>query len=767
MKYSLGLWLSLCLVGLQSVAVIFVVWSSYVTSERVLLDHARGLLSDVGVNTTAHAQGFLGPAQGAAELAARLAENKIVSSDNRQLLEQLLFQQLQTAPQFAAVFYGDETGNFVYVSRGDGAEPFQSKLISHDLGVRQTQLIWRGTDFGILARQQDQSDTYDPRTRPWYEDAKDARGSIWTDPYIFFSSQRPGITIAAPVIGDEGTVRGVVGVDIEITAISEFLSHLQIGESGSALIANQNGDVIAHPQPELLKAENDDGTFRFVSITEIADPIAQNAFGQVSQGEDLSVEQENYTEFVHDGEAYVSMVMPIISPELPWTIVIYAPERDFIGAIKQNRYLNVWIAVATVLATGLAGLILANVIYRPVRAFAVRTALVSQGEVDPSEALPRTYKELDQANQALTKQIRKRKQSEREYGLTFDMASRGMAQMDAKTGMFLRVNARFAEILGYEPDELFRQNPVDLTHPDDATLSWDFNPDDVDQQTIDFEKRFIRKDGQPVWVKINAIIIRDNNGKPLHTVATIDDITEAHAADEQIQKLNRDLSHMARGELLGQMAAGLAHELNQPLTAITQNADAALMTIQDRDANQELSQILQDLDQQAHRAGDIIKALREFAHKGEEGKAPFDLNKLLGQSLRLVQAEAKEHGATINVKHSNLPEVSGIRVQIAQVIVNLLRNGIESIAASDNNSNLIQITSRVVRGFVEVAVEDSGAGVDPSIDLFGQFETTKSDGMGLGLSICRSIIQAGGGQLYHDETYMSGARFCFTVPISD
>lgn len=766
MKYSLGLWLALCLAGLQLVAVSIVVWSSYLTSERVLLDHARGLLSDAGANTTVHSKGFLNPARSAAELAARLAENEIVSSENKQQLEMLLFQQLQSAPQFAGIFYGDEAGNFVYVNRSAARAPFRSKLITHNDGERRTELIWRNADFSTVIQRLDPADKYDPRVRPWYETAKAAKGSIWTDPYIFFTSQKPGITIASPVIARDGSIQGVIGVDIEIDAISEFLADLKIGESGTALIVNRNGDVIAHPEPALFKSKGEDGRLQFVSIENIADPIAQRAFGEKSATMGLNVSQETYSKFMHDGESYVALVLPEISVELPWTIAVYAPERDFIGSIKENRALNIGIAGAVVVLTGLAGLLIANMLHRPVRAFSVRASLVSQGEIDPSEPMPKTYKELDQANEAMMQQIKQRKASEREYGLTFEMSSRGMAQMDPRTGAYLRVNEKLADMLGYDPEEMLSLTTADVTHPDDPMLSWNLANKGIEDYAVDLEKRCIRKDGGIIWVKINAIMIRDNEGRPLHAVATVDEITESRAAEVQIQKLSRDLSHLARGELLGQMAAGLAHELNQPLTAITQHVDAALLTVGDpKGKDAELVTILQDLDLQAHRAADTIRALRGFARKGEDWKAPFDLSELINHSMRLVRAEMTEHGINVTTQTQDVPTVSGIRVQIAQVIVNLLRNAIESIGDSGDNQKRITIAAEVGSKFVEVSVQDSGAGVDPDIDLFGQFETTKKEGMGLGLSICRSIVEAGGGKMWHDPSFTDGARFCFTVPI--
>jgi PAS domain S-box-containing protein len=767
MKTSLGVVLALCLAGLQFVAITVVVSSSYFTSERVLLDHARSLLSDVGTNTIAHSQGFLDPAQGAAELAARLAENRIVASENRQLLEQLLFQQLQAAPQFAGVFYGDQDGNFVYVMRSDGRGPFRSKIVTRSADGRETDIIWRDDDFVVIERLRDSEDTFDPRSRLWYSLAQERRGTIWTDPYIYFSSQTPGITIASPVFATNGDLQGVVGVDIPISEISDFLAELKIGENGRALIMNQNGDVIAHPNPDLLKAVNTDGTFRFAGIDEIGDPIARSAFGNLSQMETVFVGTETYSEFKYEEADFVSIIMPTMSDELPWTIAVYAPEKDFIGAITANRTRDIWIAAGVAVLTGIVGLMLANSISRPIRAFAVRAALISQGEIDPSTPMPRTYKELERANETLSREIMHRKSTEQEYGQTFEMSSRGMVQINPASGQFIKANVKFGEIMGYPVDEILQMNAADLWASDEAMDFSQFMNEKLVNDVTSIEKRCIRKDGQPIWVSTNAIMIRGNDGKPLHIVATIDDITGRRTSEEQINKLNRDLSHLARGELLGQMAAGLAHELNQPLTAITQNADTALLTAQDEPMqNDELVQILKDLDQQAHRAADIIKALRNFARKGEEWKVPLDLDELIDQTLRLVQSEATEHGVKIVVDCPKLPLVYGIRVQIAQVIVNLLRNAIEAIASTGDNAKEIRVEAIVEGNFVLVCVDDSGPGVDPKLELFTQFETTKSNGMGLGLSICRSIIEAGGGQLWYEPNDGLGASFRFTIPIA-
>lgn len=765
MRVSLGLVLALCLAGLQFVAVTIVVFSSFVTSERALLQHARDLLGDVGTNTIEHSKGFLSPAKGAVELATRLAENRVIASENFEQLERLLFEQLQISPQFAGIFYGEKTGSFVYVMRSDGPGPFRSKIIVRDGAKRETDLIWRDNEYKIVSQQLDPEDTYDPRTRPWYQSAVAELASIWTDPYIFFTSRKPGITAASPVFDANGKLRGVVGVDIGIDAISDFLSRLNIGESGAALILNKNGDVIAHPDQNLIRTERDDGTLRFVNISEIADPVAQAAFSGLISGSDVSVEREVVSRFKFDGSTYVSTVMPVISSELPWTIAVYAPEADFTGQIRANRAQNIWIAAAIALVSGSIGLLLANYIHKPVRAFAVRSALVSQGEVSPTDPMPQTYKELERANKTLVQAIAERKKSETEYDRTFDLASRGMAQIQAKTGKITRANKKLADMLGMTDEALLGLTVHEISHPDDPVAAV-FLPDgEGGRSEYAHEKRYLKVDGSPLWVSENVIVIRDEVGSPHHAVVTVDEITERKEAERRIQQLNRDLSHSTRVNAMGQMATGLAHELNQPLLAISQNMDTALFLLRNNSGSaDELETILKETDQSAHRAGDIIKALRGFVKKESVEKSEFDFGDLVSQTLHLVRPEAKEAGVQIVTNTTGVDAVYGSRVQIAQVLVNLLRNSIEAVAASGANVKKINVSATNHKKGVLITVTDTGPGFEDGVQVFEQFQTTKKEGMGLGLSICRTIIEAHGGDIWFQTDEQGHPQFCFVLP---
>ncbi len=646
MKFSLGLVLAISLAGLQFLAILIVVTTSFVTSEKAMLQHARDLLAEAGANASEHSNGFLKPAREAAELSKRVIESGVIAHDDAAQLENFLFQSLQNESQISGLYYGDEAGNFVYVMRSDGPAAFRTKVMRRKGDLPTTQLIWRDANFTPVQTEVDPTDTFDPRTRPWYKSAKSERSTIWTEPYIFFSSQQPGISVAAPVLRDGG-LKGVIGVDIEISTISNFLSQLAISDNGSALILNDNGDVIAHPDITQIIVPDSDANLQFANIENIDDPVAKAAFTRLTATGMVAIERETQSEFQYQNNRYVSLLKPLLGRELPWTIAVFAPESDFTQGIKDNRTWNIWLAAIVSFAAALAGLALAELILKPVRAFAVRTALVSQGEVLAAEPLPGTYKELHKANETL-----------------------------------------------------------------------------------------------------------------------IDQIAQRREADAKILELNRDLSHFSRVNLMGQMATGLAHELSQPLTAISQNVDAAITTAnQQKDTNKDLLDILSELDDQAHLGGDILKALRGFVRKDQVKIAPFDVNELLQQTERLLHHEATTNGVALRFDVPKMPEVSGSRIQIAQVLINLVRNAMEAITEANSPVKEVTVIAKSRPNSVELWVEDTGPGIDPEVTLFKQFETSKKDGMGLGLSICRTIAEANGGRLWYDAEHTERTRFCLSLPV--
>ncbi|MCH2251203.1 MAG: ATP-binding protein [Cognatishimia sp.] len=636
--------MAISLAGLQFIAILFVVTTSYVSSERAILEHARGLMERAGANAIEHTKRFLEPAGETTEQARRVLNSGLVGVKDRETMERYFFQLLQTEPQIAGINYGDEEGNFVYVMKSKGPGPFRTKFITIKNGIREVEYIWRTENYEVVARDKDPLDKYDARTRPWYIEATALDARIWTDPYIFFSSRQPGITVAAPVVLPGKGLQGVVGVDVEISDISRFLSDLRVSESGSAMILSETGSLLAHSDPNQIQIENADGSLSFANINDVADPISRAAFANTNSAPAESIGTQS--NFEHDNQEYLGLFAPLAGIDLPWTVAVFAPEDDFIGEIKENRSRNTSIAAVISIFTALAGLALAELILRPVRAFAVRTALVSQGEVSSKAPLPRTYRELSKANKTLINEIAQRRESE-----------------------------------------------------------------------------------------------------------------------AKVQELSRDLAHFSRVNVMGQMASGLAHELSQPLTAISQNVDAAISTAkQDVPANEDLIAILSELDEQAHQGGDVVRALRGFVRKDEGEIAPFNFNELLEQAKRLMRHEAEDHQVKLVYEPAADPLVVGNRVQIAQVLINLIRNALEAISTSGSRKRDIIVEPITKGDKLEVRVRDSGPGVPEGVKLFKQFQTSKEDGMGLGLSISRKIVETNHGRLWYDKESSDMTTFCFTIP---
>jgi signal transduction histidine kinase len=220
---------------------------------------------------------------------------------------------------------------------------------------------------------------------------------------------------------------------------------------------------------------------------------------------------------------------------------------------------------------------------------------------------------------------------------------------------------------------------------------------------------------------------------------------------------------------MGELAASIAHEVNQPLGAIVGNADICLNWLANgRPDLDQLREALADISNDGHRASEVIARIRSLVKKSAPQKTMLDLNEVVGEVLALVRHEAQRKQVALNAElHAELPRVHGDRVQLQQVLLNLTMNAIEAMSGVEGRQR--QLTVKTVRSDgneASVAVQDNGVGITPSAteQLFKPFHTTKTEGMGMGLAICRSIIQAHGGYLWAEPNAGPGATFQFTLP---
>ena len=288
-------------------------------------------------------------------------------------------------------------------------------------------------------------------------------------------------------------------------------------------------------------------------------------------------------------------------------------------------------------------------------------------------------------------------------------------------------------------------------------------------QEYDVEHRIV-VDGETKWVHEKSYFECDKEGHAIRALGTVQDITERKQAEEQSRQHQADMAHIARLNTMGELATGIAHELNQPLSAInTYAAVSQKMLNSDGNQQQKLSEIMEAIGTQAMRASAIIRRLRQFVKKQAPQKARVVLNDLVLEVLTFTEPEIKKQNVQLQLELAEkLPEVCVDAIQIEQVLINLIHNSIEAMELTTNNRQLAIRTYLNQKGLAQLEVTDTGSGMDEHTlsHIFESFVTTKgAKGMGVGLSISSSIIEGHGGHLWAKSEHGKGASFFFTLPL--
>jgi two-component system, LuxR family, sensor kinase FixL len=277
-----------------------------------------------------------------------------------------------------------------------------------------------------------------------------------------------------------------------------------------------------------------------------------------------------------------------------------------------------------------------------------------------------------------------------------------------------------------------------------------------------------RRDGQTITVSSRWALQRDENGQPAAVLQINTDITERKRTAENLVSMQNQLAHMARVTTMGELAASIAHEINQPLAAIVTNGNACIrwMTLAEPNLDEARAAVTA-IVQQGKRASDIIARIRAFMTKSPPQMSQLEINGLVREVLNLMDHEVQRNKVVLRAELAgDVAVVVGDRVQLQQVVLNLVMNAVEATSAAAESSKEVLVTSRSEASQVIVAVQDSGVGIDPeNLDqLFNPFFTTKPHGMGMGLAISRSTIQSHGGRLWAARNPDRGATFQFTLP---
>ena len=328
-----------------------------------------------------------------------------------------------------------------------------------------------------------------------------------------------------------------------------------------------------------------------------------------------------------------------------------------------------------------------------------------------------------------------------------------------------------SRILGY--DRTTKPSPellIQRIHPADiARVRQVIDRASREGKDWELEHQFQMPDGSVKSVKVVARAVTDESGR-VEFVGAIMDVSAAKQAEQELRQAQAELAHITRVTTLGELTASIAHEVNQPIAAVATNAAAGLSWLEAEPPNlDEVRATLGYIVKDAKRAGDVMHRIRALAKKAPLRMARFDVNEAVLDVIALTRSELVRHGVSLQTQlATGLPLIEGDRIQLQQVILNLILNAVEAMSGIDNGAREVRIsTGREASNAVLVTVRDFGPGLDPqSVDrLFEAFYTTKPGGLGMGLAICRSIIQTHGGRLWATANEPRGAVFQFTLPL--
>jgi two-component system, LuxR family, sensor kinase FixL len=364
------------------------------------------------------------------------------------------------------------------------------------------------------------------------------------------------------------------------------------------------------------------------------------------------------------------------------------------------------------------------------------------------------------------------KRSEERFHQAAQITGNFIWEVDAE-GLYTYASPSVEPILGYTPEELVgKKHFHDLIEPSiretikAAAFHWF-----ADRRAFrDFPKPNLTKSGKIVHLETSGSPVLGSDGNLIGYRGADTDVTGRRQSEQEIEQQRAQLAHLSRVNMLGELAGSLAHELNQPLTAILSNAQAAQRFLAHNQADiNEVREILADIVAEDKRAGEVIRRLRTLLKKGEVQHQPVYINDAIREMLRLLRSDLVNRDITVQTELApDLPVLQGDLVQIQQVVINLLMNACDAMVDVGRHDRRLTIrTSLAKDGSVILSVTDRGIGIAPEKleHVFDPFYTTKSNGMGLGLAVCRTIITAYGGNLWATNNPERGATFHFRLPV--
>jgi PAS domain S-box-containing protein len=362
--------------------------------------------------------------------------------------------------------------------------------------------------------------------------------------------------------------------------------------------------------------------------------------------------------------------------------------------------------------------------------------------------------------------------SEERWRSMFEASAVGIAVLDQQHH-FAATNEALQKMVGYSGEELQSLGPLDITHQDDREATQKLIEDvrKGKRQDLPTETRYRRKDNKVIWVRVSAARALDSSSSLQGIPAIIEDITARKSAEVAWHDARDALLRAARLTIMGELSASIAHEVNQPLAAIITNGQACerFLGFSPPDLD-EVKDAVGEIVRDGRRASEVLKRIRAMSKNTAPERGQVDVNHAIAEVLALTRDELQRYRVAVQTDlFSKLPTIMADRVQLQQVVLNLVMNGIDAMRAVTDRPRILTVRSQLKdQGNIVVKLADSGVGLDPANRdrIFESFFTTKPEGMGMGLAISNTIIEAHHGRLWAESGSPFGAVFGFTLPLA-
>lgn len=575
--------------------------------------------------------------------------------------------------------------------------------------------------------------------RPYFKEALQGRRGFFYG--VGLTTGTPGFFIAEPVL-NQSQVIGVIAVKVSLSA----LENSWVNSADPVVLQDNRGIVFLSSEPEWLYRSSD-----HLSSGDLAWLKLNGQYGMRSHYDILpwrvtrapgSPTYEFQATVKHKQRSFLALEASL--PELAWTLTVTSDLKSVQRARQE----------ALALTTLLAAVLLLAGLYWRLHEQRFAEQLQAKRELE-QRVKERTY-DLEEAH-AFRKAME-------------DALLVGMRARDPE-GRIIYVNRAFCEMVGYSAEELLGcKAPYPYWHPDDLDKYMRQREASLQAESLPhgFESRVRHHDGHDVITQVYTAPLIDRQGRQQGWMSSVVDITAQKIAENRQHEQERQLQRSARLASVGEMASTLAHELNQPLMALSNFAVAA-RAIAGQAKRELLVTVLEDIVEQSQRASEIVKRVRVFINPQRGSYEDCDVHAVIAHSLTLLKPELQRNLTIVNTQLTeNLPHIRGNRVLLEQVLINLLQNAMQATQDLPPARHVIDIETTLLERAILIQIGDRGPGVPEASQeqVFNPFFSTKPDGLGLGLNICRTIVEAHGGHLKVANRKDGGAVFSFTLAFS-